>query len=172
MTMTSLLSAPRVAPALLIGACAAALGTALFAQYVGGLPPCELCIWQRWAYAAAIGLLVPGLFLGADRPGARTLVLTLGGVAFLAGAGISLFHVGVEQGWWEWASACTATFNPNASLDELRAQILGAPVAKCNEVAWSMLGLSIAGWNVLASLALAGLALVAAMATARARPSC
>ncbi|WP_119678893.1 disulfide bond formation protein B [Indioceanicola profundi] len=166
-----LLAAPRLAPALLIGACLAALGTALFAQYVGGLPPCELCIWQRWAYAAAIALLLPGLFLGG-RPAARAVVLTLGGLAFLAGAGISLFHAGVEQGWWQGLSGCSASFNPSGSLEDLRAQIFAAPIAKCDEIPWSLFGLSIAGWNALASLALAGLAFAAAWATARRRRHC
>lgn len=165
-----LLAAPRLPALLLIAASIGALGMALVAQYVGGLPPCELCIWQRWAYAAAIGLLLPALWLG-DRPGARALVLGLGGVAFLAGTGISLYHVGVEQHWWAGTSACVASFTPGASLEELRAQILAAPVTRCDEVPWSMLGLSIAGWNALASLALALFAFVAADVARRSCPA-
>lgn len=161
-----LLAAPRLAPALLIGACLAALGTALFAQYVGGLPPCELCIWQRWAYAAAIGLLLPGLFM-TGRAGPRAAVLALGGLAFLAGAGISVFHAGVEQGWWQGLAGCSASFTNTGSLEDLKAQILAAPIAKCDEIPWSLFGLSIAGWNALASLALALVAFAAAGITAR-----
>ena len=146
----------RHTPALIVLACLAALGTALLAQYVGGLPPCALCIWQRWAYGAAAAA---GLAAMAARGRLRAALAALAGLAQLAGAGIAAFHVGVEQKWWEGLSTCTGSVGAGLSLEELRAAIEAAPMVRCDEVPWSLFGLSIAGYNVLASLALAAFAL-------------
>lgn len=150
-------------PAILVLASTAALVTAFAAQHWGGLPPCQLCIWQRWAYAAAIGALMPGMFVAA-RPGARAATLAIGAAAFLAGAGIALFHAGVEQGWWQGLTACTNPAADAASVDELLARLNAAPIARCDEIPWSFLGLSIAGWNMLAMLGLAAVSALGARA--------
>lgn len=148
---------------LLILASLGALGTALASQYWGGLAPCELCLWQRWAYAAAIGALLPGLFV-TGRPGAQAAILAMGGVAFLAGAGIAMFHVGVEQKWWTGLTGCTNPASGATSVEDLLRQLEAAPIARCDEIAWSLFGISMAGFNVLASLALAAFAVHAARA--------
>ncbi len=153
---------PRFWPLLLAAACLGALGTALASQYWGGLHPCALCIYQRYAYGAALAVAGLGVLL-ADRPDLRRLALLGSGAAFLAGAGIAGFHVGVEQKWWEGLPGCTAPGLPSdASVEELRQLLLDQPFAPCDEVPWSLLGISIAGYNVLASLVLAGLAIRAA----------
>lgn len=158
---------PRLWPALLAAACLGALGAALASQYWGGLYPCVLCVYQRYAYGAALAAALAALIL-ADRAELRRLALLITGLAFLAGAGLAAFHVGVEQKWWEGLASCSAPGLPaDASVDELRRLLLDQPFAPCDAVAWSLFGLSIAGYNLIASIVLAGLALRAALAKTR-----
>ncbi|WP_422364984.1 disulfide bond formation protein B [Pelagibius sp.] len=150
---------PRLWPALLALACLGALGTAFASQYWGGLHPCVLCVYQRYAYGVALAAALAALLL-AGRQGARRAALTAAGLAFLAGAGLSAFHVGVEQQWWEGLDSCSAPgLPPDATVDELRELLLNQPFAPCDAVAWSLFGISIAGYNLIASLVLAALAL-------------
>ncbi len=136
---------------------AALLGGAFAFQYLGGLEPCALCLWQRWPHAAAI---VIGLVVLVT--GWRGLAW-LGALAALATAGIGLFHVGVEQLWWEGLATCTAGSIAGISTADLLnpAADVAAPV-RCDAIAWSMLGISMAGWNMIASLGLAALWVTAA----------
>ncbi|QFT93201.1 disulfide bond formation protein B [Roseovarius sp. THAF9] len=132
------------------GSLALLLGAWAF-QHLGGLAPCKMCIWQRWPHGAAIVLgalvlLVP-LGLGAVR-----LLLGAGLLAALTTAVIGGYHTGVERGWWEGPSSCTAGSTTGMSTDELMDQIMSAPLVRCDEVPWEMMGLSMASWNMLASL--------------------
>ncbi|MEB8389199.1 disulfide bond formation protein B [Rhodobacteraceae bacterium KMM 6894] len=143
------------------GSAALLLGAFAF-QYIGGLPPCPMCLWQRWPHAAAIviglaALLIPAGFLGAALP-------VLGALAALTTAGIGGFHTGVERGWWAGPSSCSgdgAGLSGQSGSDLLS---LEAPVnvVMCDEVAWQMLGLSMASWNMLAALVLTVLWIMAA----------
>ncbi|MCU0826988.1 MAG: disulfide bond formation protein B [Tabrizicola sp.] len=137
---------------------AALLGGAFAFQYIGGLAPCQLCLWQRWPHAVAIVIGVIVLTTGW-----RGLAW-LGALAALATAGIGGFHVGVEQGWWEGLATCTAGSISGISAADLLnpAADVAAPV-RCDAIAWSMLGISMAGWNVIASLGLAGIWVAAAL---------
>lgn len=149
----------RAASLIVLLGSAALLSGALAFQYVGGLLPCALCIWQRWAHGAAIA----GAFAGAAAPRPiATLGLAIGILGLLSGVGIAMFHVGVEQEWWEGLASCGASGSPAASVDELLAAVEGAPVIRCGDVAWSFLGLSMAAWNAIASLAVAVTAVVVA----------
>jgi disulfide bond formation protein DsbB len=134
---------------LLVGP-AALLGGAFAFQHLGGLYPCELCIWQRWPHAAALILASAALLLPRA---ARRGALALAALAVLASAGIAVFHVGVEQGWWEGLSTCSAPAAANGNFLET---VLAAPVVQCDKVAWSLAGLSMAGYNALLSLLIAG----------------
>lgn len=138
---------------------AAILGAALLSQYVGGLQPCVLCVYQRWPYVVTIALGLAGFALARRHPAAARIALALAGLTFLAGGCIAGFHVGVEQGWWQGTSGCGAPAGGAMTLEDLRAQVLAAPVVRCDEVPWSLLGISMAGYNFLISLALAGAAL-------------
>lgn len=138
------------------GGSAALLLGALAFQHLGGLAPCKLCIWQRWPHAVAVAIGVVALF----RPG-RILPL-LGGLAALTTAGIGAYHTGVERGWWQGPTTCTSSSAADVSTDELFNQIMNAPLVRCDEVPWEMLGLSMASWNMLISLALAVIWLMAA----------
>jgi len=141
------------------GGSAALLLAAFAFQHLGDMAPCKLCLWQRWPHGAAILLGVVALAV----PG--RLFPLLGMVAALTTAGIGLYHTGVERGWWEGPASCTSGDISGLSPEDLLAQIMTAPIARCDEVPWDMLGLSMASWNSIVAL---GLALVWATA-ARAR---
>jgi len=160
--LSRLTAAARLPSLLLVLAALVALGTAFGSQYWGGLNPCEMCWWQRYAYMTAIVPLLPSALLRLDRS-ARRISLLAGGLAYLAGAGLSFFHAGVERKWWEGFTACTSSVTANG-LDDLRAAILAAPVIRCDDIPWSLFGISIAGYSAIASLILALFAAVAAFA--------
>jgi disulfide bond formation protein DsbB len=148
-----------------LAASVAILGSAFAFQIIGGLAPCELCLLQRYPYAITIGLA--GLGIGFARAGVDSrllaVLLALCGVTFLVGAGIAVFHVGVEQKWWEGTSACVGNLTGASSAEDLRQRLLAAPVVRCDEPAWTMFGISMAGYNALLSLALG----IASLAFAR-----
>jgi len=146
---------PRAVALIVLAASAALLAGALAFQYLGGYAPCVLCHWQRYAHAAAIVLVAGALAL----PRAATPLAGAAGLALLAGAGIAFFHIGVEQHWWQGTSGCGSAVGGATSIEELRARLLAQPVVRCDEVAWSLFGISMAGYNFIASL---GLGLLAA----------
>jgi disulfide bond formation protein DsbB len=130
----------------------ALLGGAFAFQYIGGLAPCQLCLYQRWPHAAAIVIGVIAYFTSW-----RGLAWA-GALAALATAAIGVFHVGVEQLWWEGLATCTAGSIEGISATDLLDPTQDvAAVVRCDEIAWSMLGISMAGWNVILSLVLAGI---------------
>ncbi len=136
---------------------AALLAGAFGFQYIGGLAPCQLCLWQRWPHAAAMLIGVLALVLGW-----RALAL-FGGLAALTSAGIGMFHVGVEQKWWEGLASCTAgSIKGLSTADLLNPNIVVAAPVRCDEIAWQLLGVSMAGWNVILSLGLVVIWLAAA----------
>ncbi|MDB5365091.1 MAG: disulfide bond formation protein [Rhodospirillales bacterium] len=152
---------PRAAFALLALLAAAALGFALVQQYAFGLPPCEFCIWQRWPWGLVGAIGVVGA-VAAPAPRIARPLIVIAGLLLLVGAAIAAFHVGVEQHWWQGPTACSST-SPAGSLDALRAQLATAPIVRCDQVAWSLLGVSMAGYNFVVST----IAALAALAVAR-----
>ncbi|MEQ9641475.1 MAG: disulfide bond formation protein B [Alphaproteobacteria bacterium] len=148
----------RRAPLLLLLASVLALATAFVAQYGFDLQPCVLCLYQRWPYGVAIVLALAAL----AAPAYRGWLLALIGLTLLVDAGIAGYHVGVEQHWWAGTDACTGPSTQAKTLEELRAQIMATPVTRCDEVQWSLFGISMAGYNLIACLVLAGFAFVAA----------
>ena len=162
---------PTRAVGLVLVASSGALGTALLSQYVGGLQPCVLCLYQRVPYVLIIILSVLALLLmivrGSPRSALMRGVLAVCAAIFLAGAGIAAFHVGVEQGWWAGTDACTSADLNSMTPAQLREHLLQAPIVRCDEVAWSLFGVSMAGYNFLASLALSGSSLWLAQAICR-----
>ena len=137
--------------ALAAGGSAALLLGAFAFQHLGGLAPCKLCIWQRYPHVAAIALGALALIVPLP------ILIALGALAALITTGIGGYHVGVEQGWWEGPTTCSSApvdnLDPNALFD----QIMAAPLVRCDEIAWQFAGLSMAGWNMVISLVLAGL---------------
>ncbi|MEH6773997.1 MAG: disulfide bond formation protein B [Cereibacter changlensis] len=143
----------------LAGAGSAALLLGAFAfQYLGGMPPCQLCIWQRWPHAVA---LAAGL-IALEAP--SRLLAWLGAAGALVSAGIGAFHVGVEQGWWAGLASCSGGSLAGVSVEDLLNPAVDvAQVVRCDAIAWQMLGVSMAGWNVIASVLLAGIWVAAAL---------
>jgi disulfide bond formation protein DsbB len=132
------------------------LAGALFFQYVVGLAPCELCIWQRWPHLAAVLIGFVTFFFPA------AWVMGLGALAAATSGGLGIYHTGVERGWWQGPTTCSGTTDISAmSAEDLLDHIMAAPVVRCTDVAWEMLGLSMASWNALASFALAAIWVIA-----------
>ena len=127
------------------GSLALLLGALAF-QYIGGLAPCKLCIWQRWPHGLAI--------LAGHLALRLTAAAWLGAGLMLVGAGIGVYHAGVEQSWWDGPNTCTSGPITGQSAEDLLNQIMNAPIVRCDEIAWSMAGISMAGWNAILSLAL------------------
>ena len=139
-------------------ASAAMLGAALVFQYGLGLFPCELCLYQRYPYVAVIVVGGLGALLLRDSATPRLPAILLGGVCallFAATAGIAAFHVGVEQGWWAGTEACAGGDLDTSDIEAMRQAILAAPAVRCGDVTWSMFGVSMAGWNLVAATAFA-----------------
>ncbi|MFT7596816.1 MAG: disulfide bond formation protein DsbB [Paracoccaceae bacterium] len=141
------------------GASAAVLLAAFGFQYLGGMAPCKLCLWQRWPHAAAVVIGVLALWL----PG-RTLPL-LGALAALTSGGIGVYHTGVERGWWQGPTTCTSGPVGGLTPEQLMEQIMAAPLVRCDEVPWELFTLSMASWNAIASVCMAILWLAAARRT-------
>ena len=139
----------------------ALLAGAFAFQHIGGLPPCKMCIWQRWPHAVAIGLGAATIALGP------LLILALAGaLSALTTAGIGFYHVGVEQKWWEGPKGCTGSgLDLNQSPQDFLNALEGVALVRCDEIPWEMLGLSMAGWNALISLVLAALWISAILRT-------
>jgi disulfide bond formation protein DsbB len=121
------------------------LGGALLSQYVGGLYPCEMCWWQRYPHGVAI--LLAGAAFVSPPSASRTRTLTL-----LAALGVALsglvgaLHAGVEYGWWEGITTCST--GGAMSLDD----IMAVPLIRCDQVQWTLFGVSLAGYNAIFSL--------------------
>jgi disulfide bond formation protein DsbB len=135
-----------------------------------GYEPCALCYTQRHVYWAAIAVGGIGALAAhfSKNPLLGRAATTLLGVTFLAGASIAIYHAGAEWKFWPGPSTCATTGAGSEVTAESIAAALGAKtkVVPCDEAAWRdpVIGLSMAGWNALASLGLAGVSLAAAFA--------
>jgi len=137
-----------------LGSAAMLLG-ALGFQYIGDLPPCKMCYWQRYAHVAAV-------FVGVVfwvYP--KRFIAVFGALAALTSAGLGGYHAGVEQKWWPGPNTCTSQSIDGLSTDDLLAQIMNAPVVRCDEIPWELWGISMAGWNMIISLGFVALWLIA-----------
>jgi disulfide bond formation protein DsbB len=130
---------------------AALLAGAFGSQYFGGLYPCEMCWWQRYPHMAAVALAAFAFTAPADAPRARALTLLAAAAIAVSGV-IGVYHAGVELKIFEGFTTCTATAARGMSNEELLRQIVAAPLVRCDEVQWSFLGISMAGWNAILSL--------------------
>lgn len=142
----------RLYPGLAGAYALAALGAALLSQFGFNLHPCELCVAQRWPYAA-IGVIGVSSWLFVRTPCRFKMTMTVCALLYLLDAGIAGYHTGVEWGVFEGLESCSAgTLAPGASLEEIRRQLMEAPVVSCKDPMFVFLGLSMAGWNVIYAL--------------------
>jgi disulfide bond formation protein DsbB len=149
--------------ALLALGMAAVVGSALGFQYIGGYIPCELCLLQRQPYYYGIPIALAGsvLALTSAPPWMARAVLLASGILMVVGAGIGVYHAGVEWHFWEGPAACsTSASSMTQNAGDLLTQLNTIKGPSCTEAALRVLGLSMAGWNVIASLILAVFAFV------------
>jgi disulfide bond formation protein DsbB len=154
MTLTT-----RMFAGFVLAASAVVLGTALLSQYWGGLAPCELCLMQRWPWAVAIVISLVVVLVG-ERAELAWVTLLLG-LVFAVSVVMAFYHVGVEQHWFAGPTACTASEGGAMTLEQMKQQILGTAPVLCDRPAWTLFGVSLAGWNLLASLIMTGCCIAA-----------
>jgi disulfide bond formation protein DsbB len=160
----------RRVPLFIVLAGVGAVSFAYAAQYGFGLEPCVLCLYQRGPYALAAGLA--GIILLKPRnPRREAFIVALCGLVFLAGAGLASYHVGVEQHWWTSVAACGGGPVETMGVEDLKALLTKKPEKACDVVDWTFLGVSMATYNVFASLALAFASLAGARMIRRLDPT-
>ena len=149
-----------------------------YASELMGLVPCEMCWWQRWAHFAALVPALGAVLLAFSPLKARgdtmrvrrlvTPVVILAAACILVSGIIGGYHAGVEYGWWEGHTACTANLVSGLSTSEMLDQIMKQPLVRCDQPQWTLLGISLAGYNFLAST-LAAIAIMRLALRARGR---
>ena len=155
----------RTVAALILAASLGALAGALIAEYAFELLPCPLCIYQRWPYVATALLAALAMATRGHWP---ALFVGLAGIIFVGESALAFYHVGVEQGWFEGLAACAGAGETPATLEALRAQLMeGPPPPRCDVPAWTLFGVSMAGYNVFYAAVLAGFSVAAAVIMAK-----
>lgn len=149
----------RLARLIALATPAALLGGAYIGQYAFDLFPCEMCWWQRWPHFAALALAVAAFVVPTD-PARTRVMVALAALAIAVSGAIGAYHAGVEYHWWQGLTACSSSV---AASDDPLAAIMDAPLVRCDEAAWRLFGVSLAGWNFLFSGA-AALAIVLLLA--------
>ncbi|HSI39095.1 MAG TPA: disulfide bond formation protein B [Xanthobacteraceae bacterium] len=149
--------------ALLVAAIGAAtLAGAWYFQLVVGLAPCPLCLEQRIPYYVGVPVALIAAFAAArGYPKLARLGLGVAAVLMAIGAGLALYHAGIEWQWWAGPTACSGS--APATGGNLLQGLKQARVVRCDEAAWRLFGISLAGWNVLIAGALALTALRGAL---------
>jgi disulfide bond formation protein DsbB len=162
---------PVLAASLVLGASVATILGAWGFEHIGGLAPCPLCYTQRYFYYAAIPLTALLLLVARSpqRAGLMRGGLVLAGLILLAGAGVGAYHSGIEWKWWEGPQTCAG----GAGLSEggVLPDLGNLTIVRCDEPAWTLFGLSLAGYNVLIALPLALVAFWGANAARNRSPS-
>jgi len=139
---TSLAKAKALAFLIPAGLLAGAYGS----QYIGGLAPCEMCYWQRYAHWAGLAFAALALLSGRLPDRGRSFVW-LAALGILGSGAIGVYHAGVELDYWEGLTQCAMTTGGTL------ADIMAAPLVRCDEIQWSFMGISMAGWNAILSVA-------------------
>ena len=158
---------PVVEAIVVLGLATATIAGA-FAFQAAGYAPCELCLKERLPYYAGMVLaaaLIPVVWRGPPRTAQAGF--TLLALLFLGSAGFGAYHAGVEWGFWAGPSDCTGSVTRATTNADFLHQLQQVKVVRCDAVAIRILGLSLAGWNALVSLVIAGVALVGAGRAAR-----
>ncbi len=151
--MVGLLTSARLTAVAALGSAALLAGAYVFQLL--GYAPCQMCIWQRYPHGVAFGIGLAIFLIG------QKWMMLLGALAAASTSAIGAFHVGVEQGWWQGPTSCSSGSIDDLSPDALLDQIMTAPLVRCDEIPWELLGISMAGWNSVLSLALVALWLTA-----------
>lgn len=126
----------------------ALLAGAYGSQYLGGLHPCEMCYWQRWPHFAAIAFALVSFAMAGAADKGRSFVW-LAALAMFVSGGIGVYHAGVEVKIFEGLTQCSSI---SAGSGDVLADIMAQPLIRCDEVQFSFLGISMAGWNAIISI--------------------
>lgn len=138
-------------PDLFAALVAGVLLASVFGFQAAGYHPCEMCWWQRYPYMAILGLVA---FARAFKLNPAAIVWFCS-TLFALDAAIAGFHVGVEQKWWEGMTECTSQVSLDGNLDDALDAIMNAPLVRCDEIAWSLFGISMAGYNFVIATSMA-----------------
>ncbi|MFM1814054.1 MAG: hypothetical protein RLZ98_749 [Pseudomonadota bacterium] len=142
-----------------------AIVAALLFEHIGGYTPCPLCLMQRYAYYVSIPLILVAVVLASGGNGkAAALILLFVSIAFLANAGLGVYHAGAEWKFWPGPETCAASGDIAEGGPGFRERISQSRVIRCDEAPFRLMGLSFAGWNVVICLVLSIMALKAAFA--------
>ncbi len=165
--MQSLPYPTRLGLAAAIGS-ALLLGGAYYFQYVVGLAPCDMCLWQRYPHMVAIlfGMITVPLLV---EPRVALVFALMAILALFATAGIGVYHAGVEQHWWQGPQSCTGRVPAGLTPEELKQYLLNARMVRCDEIPWKMWKISMAGWNAILSGGLAILLSITVLQHVRAK---
>jgi len=121
----------------------ALMAGALGSQYIGGLAPCEMCMWQRWPHYAAVALAALAFVIP------QRALIWLAALAILVTGAIGVWHAGVEYHWWEGLTQCSQI--PGGSGNVI-ADIMKTPLVRCDQAQWTLAGISLAGYNAVISI--------------------
>jgi disulfide bond formation protein DsbB len=154
--MQALTRSPVTAATIVAAGGAATILGAYFFQYVMGLRPCPLCLDQRIAFYVSIPLAIVVIYLAGSNAPRRLVAAGLGliAIAMLFNAALALFHAGVEWKWWPGPQECSGPLDDLTKGGDLLSTLTNLTIVRCDEAQWRFLGLSLAGYNVLISLAL------------------
>ena len=123
-----------------------AITSALVAEYIFNLQPCELCLKQRHPYYIIIVVSLMIFFIPVFQKLFLYILIQLGTIY---GIFYSVWHVGVENKLLKGPSGCTAGLSNSSSTADLKEQILSKQVISCDEVVWSFFGISAASLNTM-----------------------
>ncbi|HEY0291705.1 MAG TPA: disulfide bond formation protein B [Hansschlegelia sp.] len=156
-------STPRLAALLVAIVAALTVCGALVFQHGFGYVPCMLCLWERWPYYLGAPLaLLAALLAARGNPGAARLFLIVVGLLFVGGAGLGAYHAGVEWGFWPGPASCAGADAAPTSAGGLLESMRATKIVPCDSAAWTLLGISLAGYNALIAAALAAVAFIGA----------
>jgi disulfide bond formation protein DsbB len=133
---------------------AALLAGAFGSEHLGGLNPCEMCWWQRWPHMAAVAFALVAIAAGGRSPDRGRSFVWLAALAILVSGGIGVYHAGVEAGIFEGITQCSAV-DASGTAEDVLNRIMNAPIIRCDQVQWSLFGISMAGWNAILSISAA-----------------
>lgn len=154
-----------IGAALAAAGMAVTVGTALGFQHIGGYIPCKLCLEQRLPYYIGVPVMLLALVASLVKlpPVVMRLLLLAGGLLMIWSLYLGVFHSGVEWGFWPGPTDCGVVAAPEGGTGSLLDQLDAVIPPSCDQAAGRFLGLSFAGWNVVASATLAAITFAAAL---------
>ena len=123
-----------------------AISSALIAEYIFHTLPCQMCLNQRYPYYFIISIFIVFYFI---KKMSNIWLYIFAELAVLYGLFYSIWHVGIEQNLLTGPSGCSGKLEGVNSVNDLKEQILNQAIINCNEISWSILGISATTLNSL-----------------------